>query len=145
MTPSCASPMLHISYWEFFQKYYTPLLKEMDLTLKTLEAPVSVTETARILAMRPETVEEIMCKEEIKQIDQEGFLRIVMHGNSSLCRLLQRECNCGSPEWYSPSHIAYIYGLQDKHVESVCRESGYTEVPAQKLPELLSKIYIYIV
>lgn len=137
--------MRQISYWEFFQNYYTPRLMEMDLTLKTIDAPISISEAARVLAMSPESVEEIMNKEGIREIDQEGFLHIAMCGTSSLCRLLQRECMCGSPELYSPSHIAYIYGLQDGHVASVCRSCGYNKVPAQAIPELLSKIYVYIV
>lgn len=144
MSPSYASPMLYVSYWEFFRKYYTPLLQEVDLLLKTIESPVSVSCAARTLALRPETVEEIMAKEGIQQIDQEGFLRIAMRGDSSLCRLLQRESSCGSPDSYSPAHIAYIYGLQDKHVAAVCQANGYEEVPAKALPELLDKIYIYI-
>ena len=145
MSPSCASPMVHISYWEFFKQYYTPLLKEVDLMLKTMEAPISAAEAARTLAITPEAVEEIMAQEGIQQIDKEGLLSIVMHGSSSLCQLLQRETLCGSPDKYSPSSIAYIYGLQDRHVASVCHAYGYTEVPAQALPELLNKIYIYII
>ena len=144
MSPSYASHMVHISYWEFFQKYYTPLLRQMDLLLKTLEAPVSVCETARVLGMKQKAVEEIMAEQEIRLIDREGFLRIMMQGSSSLCRLMQREYYCGSPDCYSPAHISYIYGLQGGNVEAACRAQGFTEVPARALPELLSKIYVYI-
>ena len=143
MNPSYASYMLHISYWEFFEKYYTPLLRELDVLLKSIEAPISTAETARALVMEQETVEKIMAQENIRLIDRDSFLRILMQGNSSLCRLMQRECLCGSPDRYSPAHIAYIYGLQDGNVEAVCRENGYKEVPADSIPDLLSKIYIF--
>ena len=144
MNPSCASSLLHISYWEFFQQYFTPLLRELDLALKTMEAPISTAHAARVLVMRPETVEKIMKAEGLEQIDHEGFLRIAMNGKSSLCRLLQRECLCGSPERYSPEEIAYIYGLQEEHVKSVCSETGYRTVPAKELPEFLSQVYVYL-
>ena len=146
MNPPCASHIVHISYWEFFQKYFSPLIKEMDILLKSIDEPVPVKEAARVLTLTPESVEEIMAREGINEIDQEGFFRIAMYGDSSLCRMLQRECMCGTPEKYSPSHIAYIYGLQDKHVASVCREYGYNddEITARDLPKLLSKIFIYI-
>jgi len=146
MLPSHASPMVHISYWEFFQQYYTPLLREIDLLLKTIEAPISVAKTAKLLAMEPKAVKEITAKEDIQLIDREGFLQIMMHGNSSLCRLMQRECTCGSPDYYSPAQIAYIYGLQDGNVESAFRANDYdAKIPACDLPKLLSKIYIYII
>ena len=141
---SYAPHMLHTSYWEFFQSYYTPQLAKMDLILKTIESPICADEAARALAMTTKTVEKIMAQQGVSQIDQEGFLQIAMHGDSSLCRLLQRECMCGSPERYSPGNIAYIYGLQDDHVAAVCRKHGYEDVPAEALPEFLSKVYVYI-
>lgn len=144
MGKSYAAPMLHVSYWEFFKQYYTPLLQEVDLLLKTSETPITVAETARILVMKPETIEKIMASEDIKQLDKEGVLRIMMQGDSPVCQLLQRECLCGSPDRYSPSHIAYIYGLQEDHVEAVCQENGYSEVLTQDIPDLLSKIYVFI-
>jgi len=145
MNPAYAHRMLHISYWEFFEKYYTPRLREMDLLLKTIEAPISSAEAARVLSMPIPAIDRIMAAEQIGLIDREGFLRILMNGNSSLCRLMQRECMCGSPDRYSPANIAYIYGLLDGHVEDVCRKNGFAdEVPAKSLPSLLSKIYIYI-
>ena len=145
MNSSFASPMLHISYWKFFEKYYTPLLKDLDLLLKTIESPISPVEAARFLAMEPSAVEAVMAEEGITEIDREAFMRILMHGNSSLCRLMQRECLCGSPDQYSPSAIAYIYGLQNGNVEAACRANGFnTEVPAKAIPELLNKIYVYI-
>lgn len=144
MRPSYASPMLHISYWEFFKQYYTPMLKEVDILLKTIDEPISTNEAAKALSISETAVQRIMAKEDIELLDREGFLRIMMHGSSPICRLLQRECKCGSPDSYSPANIAYIYGLQNGHVAEVCHKNGYKEVPARSLPELLDKIYIFI-
>jgi len=138
--------MLYVSYWNFFRQYYTPLLQEMDIILKGIdnEEPISVAETARALVMKEKTVEKIMVRESIQCIDQEGFLRIVMNGTSPLCRLLQREYLCGSPERYNSAHIAYIYGLQSEHVAEVFRANGYTEIRPQALQDVLDKIFIFI-
>ena len=139
-----ASPIMHMSYWEFFQNNYASLIKNMDLILKTTEPPIPVSETAKALALSVQEVEKIMSKEEITQIDGKVFLHIMMNGTSPLCRLMQREYMCGSPTLYSPAHIAYIYELIEEHVVEVCQAHGYTEVPANALPDLLSKIYIFI-
>ena len=144
MNPPCASSMLYISYWEFFQHYYKPRLQELDMLLKSIDSPISASEAATALVMKSEEVEKIMTQEKIRLIDRNSFLNIMMHGSSPLCQLLQRECSCGSPDRYSPAHIAYIYGLQDSHVAEICQANGYTEVPAHKLPDLLNKIYIFI-
>ena len=145
MNPSCASPMVHISYWKFFQEYYAPLLKEADILLKTMDDSVPASEVARVLAMKTEMVEKIMAENNIESIDRNNFLHIMMLGDSSLCQLVQREFLCGSPEEYSPAKIAYIYGLQSQHVTSVCQKNGFTEIPARAVPALLDKIYVYII
>ena len=144
MIPPCASSIIHISYWEFFQNYYTPLLKEVDVLLKTIEEPITTTKAAKVLNLKTYVVDKIMLKENIPQIDQQGLLRIMMHGKSSLCRLLQRECMCGSPNKYTPADISYIYNLQQDHVKKVCKELGYDYISTKELPNVLSKIYIYI-
>ena len=144
MRRSYTPQMVHMSYWEFFQHYYTPKLAEMDLTLKTIEAPIPVAEAGRILGLRSDAIKKIMAQKAIQQLDHEGLIQIIMHGKSSLCQLLQREFKCGSPDQYSPENIAYIYGLQSEHVQSVCHQEGYEYVPAESLPAVLSKLYIYI-
>ena len=141
-----ASPILHISYWEFFQQYYTPMLQEMDVILKSMDddESISISEAAKALALTEETVKEIMTREGLQNINQKCILQIAMYGNSPLCRLLQRQCLCGALEKYGPEHIAYIYGLQDEHVAEAYRVNGYTEVPAQTLQNILDKIYVFI-
>jgi len=144
MNQPCAPHMLYISYWEFFKQYYKPQIQELDMLLKSIDSPISASEAATVLVMKSEEIEEIMTQEKISLIDKDNFLNIMMHGSSPLCRLLQRECSCGSPDRYSPKHIAYIYGLQDNHVAEICQANGYTDVPAHKLPDLLNKIYVFI-
>lgn len=138
------SSMQHISYWEFFQQYYKPLLQDLDILLKCMETTISVDETAQALALTKETVESIMTAEKIDHIDQKGFWSIVLQGNSQLCGLLQREYLCGSPTLYSPEHIAYIHSLQLEHITQIFEANGYTEVPAQNLGDVLSQIYVFI-
>ena len=148
MKPFRISSIIHMSYWDFFQQYYKPLLQDIDILLKSMEGPISVADAAKALVMSEEItkdiLKDILLKEEIQLIDQKGFWDIAMHGNSHLCRLLQRQCLCGSPDIYSPEHIAYIYGLQTEHVTEVCKTNGYTEIFAQNLEDILNKIYIYI-
>ena len=144
MNPFRTSSMLRISYWEFFQQYYKPLLQDIDILIKSMDEPISVAEAAKALVMPEETIKNIMICEDIQHIDQKSFWNLIMHGNSSLCQLIKRECLRGSPDRYSPEHIAYIYGLQSEHVAEVCKTNGYTEVPVKALEDILGKIYVFI-
>ena len=144
MKPFHISSIVHMSYWEFFQQYYKPLIQNIDILLKCMEEPISAADAAKALSMTEQDIEGIMTRKNIQFIDQKSFWGIVMHGNSHLCRLLHRQCLCGSPDRYSPEHIAYIYSLQAVHVTEVCKANGYTAVPAQNLEDILNKIYIFI-
>jgi len=139
-----ASPVVCISFWEYFQRNYAQPLKEIDLVMKTFDAPVSAAEAAVFLQLHEETVYTIMARNDIKSINRAEFLQIMLHGDSEICRLLQRECACGSPICYSPLQIAYIYGLQPEYVCAVCREYGRTCVPASEVPVILDRVFIYL-
>jgi len=135
-----------MSYWDFFQHYFAPMLREIDIIIKSLgdEDVISTAEAAKALALTAQFVQEIMDQNNIQHIDQNSILQIAMHGNSPLCRLLQRQCMCDTLEMYNPEHIAYIYGLQYENVAVACRAAGYTDVPAQNLQDILSNIFIFI-
>ena len=135
--------MIYISYWEFFQKYYTPMLMEVDILLKTTDTQISIAEAAHALRMPIKKVQAIVG--DIPYIGRTDFFNIMMRGDSMICRFYQRECACGSPVLYSPEAIAYIYGLQAEHVKEVCYECGQTAVYASDLPALLNKLYVLIV
>jgi len=140
---SYAAPMIYISYWELFQKYYTPLLREVDILLKTTDTHISIAEAAHALRMPMKKARAIMG--DVSHIDRAKLLDMMMRGDSTICRLYQRECACGSPVLYSPETIAYIYNLQAEHVKEVCREYGATTVSANDLPAVLDRIFVFIV
>jgi len=142
----CTYDIRHTSYWNFFTNYYSPKLRELDILLKSIEGGgISTAEASDLLCVTEQSVREIMKKNGIKIIDRCSLLQIMMHGNSSLCRLLQREFKCGSPNVYHPGEIAYIYGLQVYQVEEACNKTSFgEEIPAELLPEVLDKIHIYI-
>ena len=139
------STIVHTSYWDFFQHYYSPQLKKIDLLIKTMDRVLSVEEASRALHLNENLIKKIMAEKNISIIDKEGLLSILMHGDSPLCGLLQREFMRGSPSMYSPEDISYVYGLQKEHVESVFQNSGFNErVSAETLPQVLDKVFVFI-
>jgi len=142
MNQPYTSTVVYTSYWNFFQHYYTPQLKKIDLLIKTMDGAISIEVAAHALHLSEETIKKIMREKNINLIDKDGLLNIIMHGNSPLCGLLQREFTRGSPSIYSPDDIAYIYGLQKENVERVCQTNS--RIPAKDLPKTLDKISIFI-
>jgi hypothetical protein len=137
--------MIKMSFYAFYSQAYAPSFKAIDLLLKTMDEPLSPHSAADALGMSADSVIKLMGKENIPAIDKIGFLTLMSLGESAVCRLYQREIQRGCKSTYSPADIAYIYGLDENHVTSVCDKLGEKHWPAPRVPELLNHIPIFII
>ncbi|MDR2903954.1 MAG: hypothetical protein LBU77_05560 [Clostridiales bacterium] len=128
------------NFWEFYTSAIKPKLMEIDLLLRCAEETVSVSETACALAVSSDEVKTIMAQNNISAIDSSNFLVIMKNGSSGICKLYQRETECGSPYTYTREEISYIYDLDIDTVNSACDRLGIKEATAFTLPKLFSQI-----
>ncbi len=115
-------------------------LKEIDLFIKTSEENFSKYEVSEILYISEEEVENIMDCEKISVIDKRNFFRIMEKGSSAICKLFQRETECGSPYIYTRENISYIYNLDLSVVNEVCDNLNIKEVTSFTMPIVFSHI-----
>jgi hypothetical protein len=81
-----------------------------------------------------------MSEENIKRLNSNNFIRVMLHGSSEICRYLSRETELGSPLTYTQGDIAYIYGLDPDDVARACAATGIREATAFTLPCLFYHI-----
>lgn len=136
--------MVRASFYAFYQKWYAPVFSEIDVTLKTMEKPLTIAETAALLHMTENEVRRVMTAASVTRLNRSGFFTVMRHGDNAFCQMYQRELTRGVKAFYSPSDIAYIYGLEDAHVCAVCARLGIAQVPAQEVPSVLKQISVFI-
>ena len=144
MNGKIAPHMVHTSFYAIYRQYYAPQFMEIDIMLKAMEAPLGVAETARMLQITEAAVRDILADESVKELDKPGFLTVMSLGESAVCALYRRELTRGRKPAYSPSDIAYIYGLQEDHVRGIFEKLSLRDIPARDVPWLLDQIPMFL-
>ncbi|MDR1665219.1 MAG: hypothetical protein LBR83_09930 [Clostridiales bacterium] len=144
MESNRASRMSRVSYYALYKKIYAPRLMAIDLALKTMEKPLSVTEAAELLSLSANAVSLAMAAEKVSQLDRPGFLAVMPHGKG-VCRLFARELARGVSGGYRPADIAYIYGLQIQTVRAAFRRLRMKKAPSSLIPALLCQIPVLVI
>lgn len=131
------------SFLDVYQNEIAPKLRQIDLTIKTLDKPLSRPAVCKLLGISRHELNDIMEQNKINQIDKLSFFTVMQNGTSEICKLFRREIECGSPYTYEREKIAYIYNLKADDVNSACEKLGIIEATPFTLPVLFSQIPIY--
>lgn len=130
------------TFLEYFQQMIQPQLAAIDLFLKTEEPPYGTEAVASLLGVAQGEIEAILAREKISLVTKGVFLRLMRQGSSPLCRMLDRELRCGSPECYSPELVSYIYDLDVSDVQAAAEKLGESSFSGGRLAELFGQIQV---
>jgi hypothetical protein len=125
------------SFLDEYEEQIAPVLREIDIFVKSSVFPVAVAQTSRVLGISNDEV-CVICKG--REIDKSVFFQIARDGSSDVCKLFRREVDLGSPVLYKPSDLAYIYGLDVCLVERAYQDSSLVEATTESLPMIFTKI-----
>lgn len=122
----------------YFEKIM-PKIKDIDIILKE-KRTISFEDTLNLLDIEEEELLEIMKKLKISKIKPKNFINIMINGSSFICKILRREIECGSPYYYSPKHISYIYNLDERKVLKAFAFLELDFVTTSQIPTILIQI-----
>ena len=128
------------SFLEIYQTEIAPQLQCLDIILKSMDDPLSITEASEALYISEAEILTIMRRFDIDIIDRESFLKIMSKASSPICRLYQRELDTGSPYVYTREDISYIYSIPIDIINNACEELGLVKLTAYTLPDLFSRV-----
>ncbi len=132
----------HHNYLETYVTDIYTRFKDIDVFIKTAEGDLNLGEAARLLDMKPEDITRHLRQLGVKRLTRRSFLKVMSQGESNICRLYQRELDCGSPFTYSREDISYIYNLKLDAVNKACDALHITEATPYTLPLIFSKISV---
>lgn len=128
------------NFLEAYENEIAPKLKEIDILLKSSEYPLTTEEVSRVLCITKEEILSIMNNENINEINKLTFFQIMTKGNSYICKLFNRELECGSPHFYSVEDISYIYNIDKKLIDNACNFLGINNITSSTLPLIFVQI-----
>jgi len=130
------------SFLEFYKARIYDVLCEIDILIKTSENYINITEISKVLNLNEEEINNIMISKGLKNINQKSFFTVMEQGSSYICKLYQKEKETGSPYFYTPEQIAYIYDLDTDIVVAICEELGIAEITSFLLADIFGEITI---
>ncbi len=116
-----------------------PKIKEIDIFLKTNEN-MSLKDVSSLLNIEERELEEILIKINQTEINNSNFLNIMINGSSPICKVLKREIECGSPYFYTPKDLSYIYELNYEKVYQAYKFLNMEKITAKQIPIILIQI-----
>lgn len=116
-----------------------PKIKEIDIFLKETEK-IQLSDVANILEITQDELDNILSILNITEITEKNFLQIMINGSSLICKILKREIECGSPFFYSPKDISYIYNLSQNEVEKAFEFLNLKKVITSQIPAILIQL-----
>lgn len=116
-----------------------PKIKEIDVLLKTNDI-ISIEDTSKILNISQNEIIDILIKLNTKEINSKNFLSIMVKGSSFICKILKREIECGSPYFYTPKDISYIYELDYLKVKRAFDFLEIDRISTFEIPAILIQI-----
>lgn len=124
---------------DIYNEKIMPKIKEIDLFLKTTDE-ISKEKTANILDISLSELDEILKKLNISTISVDNFLHIMINGSSFICKILKREIECGSPYFYTPKDLSYIYNLDYQKVLDAYNFLELKTITTNQIPAILVQI-----
>lgn len=122
----------------YFNKI-SPKIKEIDIILKERKT-ISFEKTLDLLDLKENELKSIMQKLKINKIKPKNFIQIMLNGDSFICKIFKRELECGSPSFYSPKDISYIYNLDESKVFKAFEFLELKFVTTSQIPTILIQI-----
>ncbi len=136
---SSQSPIL-ISFRQIYEQNIVPKLQQIDIFLKSSEAPYEVASVAHYLGMAIQDVLEIMTTYSIEYLDKLTFFNIIAHSTSYICSLIKRQWRYTMVSHYTPAMVAYIYELNEHKVSSAFLKLGKDTIGEDELTILFEHI-----
>ena len=131
---------MDVSFKQIYIQNISPKLMDIDVFLKTNDAPYNPIEVALVLGMPTEEVTDLMKEHNIKAITLVDFFTIVSHASSYICRLITRQWKYAFSEDYTPEMIAYIYELNLTKVQEAFKLLGKCYIAPHEMLEVFNHI-----
>lgn len=130
------------NFLQTYEREIAPRLKKIDITIKSNYPYIPTSEVYETLEISETELKEIMESLNIEYITKNDFYKIMQKGSSYICKLFQKEIDCGAPSFYSADDISYIYNIDKKEVENVCNFMGIKKISSSSLPAVFSQIFL---
>ncbi len=130
------------NFQEVYYTYIQPKIRELDIFLKTEEAPYNIKSVADVLEDTEENILHIMRHLGLTEVNKVSFFKIITEVQTYIATLLTRQFSVTNSSVYTPKNISYIYNLEQTLVEDAFYTLGEEVISSTDLNLLFSHIKV---
>ena len=124
---------------DLYNNKIVPKIKEIDIFLRTSEN-MPIKDVAKMLEISEDEIKSVLLKLNQKNLTNQNFINIMLNGSSFICKILKREIECGSPYFYNPKDLSYIYGLDYEKVLTAYKFLNLKAITSSQIPIILVQL-----
>ena len=124
---------------DLYNNKIVPKIKEIDIFLKTSEN-MPIKDVSKMLEISEDEIKSVLLKLNENNLTSQNFINIMLNGSSFICKILKREIECGSPYFYNPKDLSYIYGLDYEKVLTAYKFLNLKTITASQIPIILVQL-----
>lgn len=121
-----------------------PKLEEIDIFLKTNEAPFSQQAVADLLNVTYPQLLNTMQTNAIIELNNINFFQIIAYLQSPICTLISKQWKYNFLDKYTPEVISDIYNLEYSKVKLAFEEIGASTVDPSNLSCIFKRIHVTV-
>lgn len=128
------------NFYDYYNNIISPKLKTLDILSKGNYDNIDINKIISLLDISQEEVQNIINTKNIHNITSDNLHIIMLNGSSYICRIFRRILNINCPQNYTIMDIAYIYDLDPKIIDNICRNHNIKIITQNELKTIFKKI-----
>lgn len=124
---------------DIYNNEIAPKIKKIDNFLKT-KKDVCIKDACEMLNIGKIELENILKKLDCDSINSKTILPIMLQGSSFICDIMRKEIERGSPYFYTPDDLSYIYGINCEKIKKAYKFLNLQMVTSNQIPAILIQI-----
>lgn len=124
---------------DIYNNKIIPKIKMLDIYLKS-NGYINVDIISKITEIKICDINNILNKIGQNKVNSKNILQVLIEGESFICEIMKKEIKCGSPSFYSPKQIAYIYDIEEYKVINAYKFLGVNVVNSSQISAILIQI-----
>lgn len=124
---------------DIYNEEIVPKIKSIDYLIKTKNC-LSIEECLEIMDISEDELLKILKRLDIEHINSSTILPVMIEGKSSICKMMKREIDRGSPNFYTPEDLSYIYNIDYDKTKKAYSFLELRLVSSKQIPAILMQI-----
>lgn len=128
------------NFYDYYNNIICPKIKSLDILYKGNYDNIDIKDIVGLLDISEKEIQSIINAKNIHIINSQNIPILLLNGSSYICRIFRRTLNINCPQIYTVRDIAYIYELDEKIINNICKKLNIKKITQNQLDSIFKQI-----